>query len=729
MDVSMSIEINLDSCAQEKIHLTNAIQPHGILFGLDHDFLIQYVSDNISKITDSESHNLLGRSISTLVSKESFEKLVDLKKSGDATLGNPLAIHLSIAKNNESSFDGIVHMSDNLFILELEPAALTSSLSTSFSTFYQDAREGIAKIQSAMQLVDASLRTTEHVKKITGFDRVVMYRFDESWNGEVLAESKEDFMDSYLGLRFPASDIPEQARKLYALNWIRLIADVNYDPSPLISEKPSPLNLSFSTLRSVSPVHLEYMRNMKIASSMSISVIRDGKLWGLISCHSKEKKFVAYQKRSACEFIGQIFSYQIGLIESRHEQDHRQFFREKNQTIVRQIKQHGYLETLASAHELLQLIPSSGCVLYLNKKVFCIGETPTEKEIKELMNSDLWQIKDNLFMTDQIQSLIPDVSFAGVLVLEISPSHYILWFRPEVIQTIRWAGNPEKPVRIEDGSMRIHPRQSFELWKETVRGLSEPWDPLEVEAAMDLKNTLNNFELARLNDELAASNQELDSFVGIASHDLREPVRGIRNYAEFVLEDDLGKLSAVSVSRLATIVKISKKAENLLASLYHYSKVGRVELAMEKVDIADLLDEVLVRIKPYALQHDADISVPKNLPHLFCDRVRTGEVFYNLVLNAIKYNDKPTKKVWIDYEVDSSGKYIFSVNDNGAGIPQDSFNEIFELFKRGHGDAGYESGTGVGLTISKKIVDLHRGKIWVESALKEGSTFYFTLQA
>jgi light-regulated signal transduction histidine kinase (bacteriophytochrome) len=359
-----------------------------------------------------------------------------------------------------------------------------------------------------------------------------------------------------------------------------------------------------------------------------------------------------------------------------------------------------------------------------------------------------------------------------LLLLRISQvrRYYILWFRPEVIQTVNWAGNPNESIQAQaDGSLTLSVRKSFAAWQETVRLTSLPWRPCELDSALSLRNAIVGIvlskadELAKINLELERSNQELASFAYAASHDLKEPLRGIYNFSTVLLEDYDEILDDDGVECLQTVVSLSVRMETLINALLRLSQLGQAQLREQATDLNELVAQVIEVFR--ASQHNSglmDIRIPRPLPIVECDRVLVNEVFSNLIGNAFKYNDKAEKWVEIGYFSGDKeqGRWgggeqgsrvfplclctpvplephvhmphapypIFYVRDNGIGIPQHHLETIFRLFKRLHSQEKYGGGAGAGLAIVKKIVELHNGQIWVESAVGIGSIFYFTLE-
>jgi signal transduction histidine kinase len=239
-------------------------------------------------------------------------------------------------------------------------------------------------------------------------------------------------------------------------------------------------------------------------------------------------------------------------------------------------------------------------------------------------------------------------------------------------------------------------------------------------------------ELEERNAELRQSNKELDDFAYIASHDLKEPLRGIHNFSLFLLEDYGDKLDAEGKSKLETLPRLTRRMESLIDSLLHFSRVGRIDLAIDRVNLNEILADILDSLGPHLTEKGIEIRVPRSLPTVLCDRARVGEIFRNLVTNAAKYNAKPEKWVEIGYleplDPPGNGPVVFYVRDNGIGIPEKHYDSIFRIFKRLHGRDQFGGGTGAGLTIVKKIVERHNGRVWLESTPGLGTTFNFTLE-
>lgn len=754
-------DVDLTNCDREPIHTPSLIQPHGVLLAVSADeYHIIQVSLNAAQMLGIEPEKLLNKPLQTLLGKE---QVTAIKGCLAENFDNINPIPIEIKQDAEIlSFDGIVHRNGEIVIVELEPCHFEPA--KDFFDFYNLVKSPLDKFKNTGTLDQLCNAIVREVKKITEFDRVMVYRFDEEGTGRVIAEAVNEELESFLGLHYPATDIPKQAKYLYTLNYLRLIPDATYKPVELIPElnplTNEPLDMSMSILRSVSPLHTEYLSNMGVTASMSISLIKNKQLWGLIACHHQTPKEVSYEIRTVCEFIGQIVSFELAAKEDSQDSDYKMKLKSIQSQFVKTISQAEELETGLTQNptHLLELVGASGVALSFSEELTLIGDTPEASAVIAMLPWLETQFnEDVIYKTNSLGQVYPyankDKAVAsGILALLISrvQKTLIIWFRPEVLQTVDWGGDPNKAVAIEeDGTLRMSPRKSFAKWQETVSGKSLPWKACEVEAALELRSSIVGIvlrkadELTQVNQELARSNVELDAFAYIASHDLKEPLRGIYNYSSFLIEDYGDILDEAGIDKLNTLMRLAHRMEDLINSLLHYSRLGRAELQMRPVDLNDLVAGVLDVMKVSARDTQVEFNIPRPLPTIECDRTQVNELFTNLISNGIKYNQKTEKIIEIgyldgdnpiviekmrEYADEAEVKTVFYVCDNGIGIRERHLESIFRIFKRLHGQKKYGGGTGAGLTIAKKIVERHRGEIWVKSVYKEGSTFYFTLQ-
>ncbi len=739
--------IDLDNCAREPIHIPGAIQPTGALLHLrPRDLRIVQVSENAEDLLGLPAARLEGRTLDELVDGSTADALrARITASLDSRADpNPLAI--GIVGDEQRRFDAFVHEHDDAVLLELEPH--DPGAQDALVVLYGVVHTSLGRMQAATSVAEVAQHVAQEVRALTGFDRVMVYRFDHDWAGDVIAEAKREDLEAFLGLHYPASDIPAQARRLYALNWIRTIPDINYEPvglqPPLRPDSGGPLDLSFATLRSVSPIHLEYLGNMGSQATMTISLLDGEKLWGLIACHHTTPIALPYPLRIASEFLGQVVSLHLTTKEDREVADERVRIREVQTRIIERISGGAEFPESLVDRSLLDVVNATGCVVQIGGRTLTIGRVPPPERVDALIRElAADEGAPDVISTHALGAERPgfadiaDVA-SGLLAVTIhrSRGEYVLWFREEVIATVTWGGDPNKPVEVQSG--RLSPRGSFAEWEETVRGTSSPWVDAERRAAEELRSAIRTLvlqraeELAELNEELARSNKELDDFAHIASHDLREPLRGMSNYATYIKEDYEGALDDEGVHKLDTLVRLTQRMEDLIDSLLHYSQVGRTGLEWQELDLGLLARDTVDLYGPRLAAAGITAEVGP-LPTVACDPVRLAEVFNNLVSNAIKYReDRSGGHIWIGAEVitppgGAEPETAIYVRDDGIGIRDRHQEAIFRIFKRLHGRDKYGGGTGSGLTLAQKIVDRHGGRIWVDSTPGEGSTFYFTI--
>jgi chemotaxis family two-component system sensor kinase Cph1 len=741
--------VDLTNCDREPIHIINHVQPYGALLVLNpDDMTIVQATENARALFGVAAEELQGQGAGRLFVPERVEELRQSVADGSLD-ASPLYL-FSTPLAGQGAFHIIAHVYRGALIVEVEPVAPEDAS----PDYYSLIKKTLARFEKAATVRDFAQVLCEEVRRISGFDRVMVYRFLEDDSGHVIAEDlapeQQDHWQPYLGLHYPASDIPKQARALFVLNTVRLIADVGYVPSPLIPAV-NPLtgrscDLSYTFLRGVSSMHTEYLLNMSVHASMSLAIVKDGELWGLVACHHHAPRRVAYDIRTACEFLVRVVSLQITEKEMNEQADYRRRIEEMHHSLVEQmVRKRALLPALADGEpNIMTFVDCGGSAALMEGECRLFGSTPDEAQVRALAEWLAAAHPEEIYATHALPAEHNEAHAfkavaCGALALQTpyGGGGYIFWFRPEVVQTVNWAGDPAKPDKTGPMGDRLTPRQSFALWQETVRDTALAWKPVEIEAARRLRVSVIEFmarlaqELARANQELATSNMELDAFAYIASHDLKEPLRGIHNFSHFLKEDYGDLLPVEGQEQLDTVLKLTRRMEALINSLLDYSRVGQLELAYRECDLNLVLKEVLETLYVRREETGAEIRIPRPLPTVSCDRVQIGAVFHNLINNALKYNDKAEKWVEIGFLDGATeggvSSYTFYIKDNGIGIEAEQREAIFDIFKRLHGRDLYGGGTGAGLTIARKIVERHKGHLWVESTPGEGSAFYFTL--
>lgn len=737
---------DLSTCEREPIHIPGSIQPHGYLLVIDDGNLtVSQASENAGELFGRPLAEVLGGEVSALFGAEQGHALADcVAKQAPGQTPEFLQNVVLPPGGKRRSLNVIGHHFGGKLILEVEAAETGPEFS--FRDLYTQGREFLSMSQQAADIEELLDLAATEVRRITGFDRVLIYRFDPSWHGHVLAESRTEAYPSYMDLWFPASDIPPQARRLYQMNRTRLIADVQYTPVPIVArdqgDSAEPLDLTFSLLRSVSPVHIEYLKNMGVQSSMSISILtRRGELWGLISCHHHKARVVSFETRTTCDFVAQALAVQIESQVQREAYEHKIRLKSiMTQLLALMAREDEFIQGLIKYPEvLLPFAAAGGAAVLYEGRCHLLGVTPSEEQVWQLVDWLVSRGREEIYHTDCLPATMAGAdafrdSASGILAISISKIYrsYVVWFRPEVVRTVSWGGDPRKPVEPEaDGSMRLHPRKSFETWKETVRGRSLPWLEEEYEAAGELRNAVIGIvlrkaeELAQVSAELQRSNKELESFSYSISHDLRAPFRHIAGYAELLLQSSTAELGEKDLRYLNTIIKSAHFAGTLVDNLLSFSQVGRSKLHVRHVDMGLLAREI---------HREADMDTTDraivwdigSLPAVEGDPLMLRLVWQNLVQNAIKFSrSRETARIQIGSE-QREREFVFWVKDNGVGFDQKYADKLFGVFQRLHRMEEFE-GTGIGLANVRRIIARHGGRTWAEGELDKGATFYFTL--
>jgi len=742
--------IDPNNCDREQVQYPGAIQPQGLLFVLrEPDWIILQLSANVDSWFGTSPESLLGLEFSRLLGDGQTEALRQ-KLAGLSLADAPVHLlricHRRTSAEPVQGFEVFAHRKDGALILEME--AVDELPSTLLPDLYEGVRSCIARLQAAQSIEEFFNQAVCQVRCFTGFDRVHIYQFLDDRSGLVRAESKLDNLPSYLGLRFPATDVPEPARRLLSRLWIRHLPDAAYQPVPLVpAGNPltgNPLDLSHAVLRSTSPLCNRFYLNMGVRATLTLTLLKEDRLWGFIACHHGDTKPVPQAVRAACESLTHMMSLLISARENAEQAVEALAAKEKIGGIIASMTKEASLQLGLTRHAgLADCFAAWGVAILLGQDLQRQGETPTTDQITALARWLDNQTGD-VFATDRLSSLYePAGQFracgSGLLAIRLpEAAGYVLWFRPEQVEEVQWAGNPAKPVEIDasSGAARLGPRRSFELWTETVHGRSRPWHQYEFAAAENLRHAIlvqckadglahAKASLELSNQELARNNKALETFAHTAAHDLKEPLRGIDKYSTLLKESLGDTLPENEQARLDAVMRLTGRMRGLIDALLNHSSLGQKPLMTVASDMNAVVGEALDCLRPWLDTVNAEIVVQPGLPTLVCDPVCMVEVFMNLIANGIKYNQSEHKQVEIGWLADNGS--VFFVKDNGIGIDPRHQTSVFEMFRRLHGRDSYGGGSGAGLAIVKKAIELHGGNIWVESELGKGSTFFFKL--
>ncbi|NNA70282.1 ATP-binding protein [Pseudomonas gessardii] len=729
----------LANCADEPIRFPGAIQPHGVLLTLrEPDLLIMQVSANVASLFNHLPETLLGQPLDTLLGAENTHAVRQMASQPSVIDTPPLHVTL-----NGGEFEGLLHRHQGVLVLEFEPRAKhfqpkpvqgrTSNLG-----------KMLQRLQSAKTLQALYEISVNEIQAMTGYDRVLIYRFEEEGHGQVIAEASAPSMELFNGLFFPASDIPEQARELYRTNWLRIIPNADYEPVPLLPKlRPDtgqPLDLSFATLRSVSPIHCQYMKNMGVLSSMSISLMKGDTLWGLISCGNREPLHVPNELRTTCQTIGQVLSLQISAMEaldiSRQREEKVEALSVLNQAM--DASSDTVFDGLAHCPQvLMDLVQASGVAIIEGQQLQRYGNCPEPSQIRAL-HKWLQETAQPVFASHHLAAVYPPAAHypavaSGVLAISLPKpvDNGVLWFRPEVKESIQWSGDPKKPLALEnsDAGLRLRPRTSFEIWKVEMAGIASKWSPGDRFAANDLRRSALENDLARqvLREQQAV--RARDELVAVVSHDLRNPMTVISmlcGMMQKAFSSDGTHTSRRISSAIDTMQQAAGRMNVLLEDLLDTSKIeaGRYTVRPVPLDVSQIFEEAYSLLAPLALEKGVDLSFNAEPGlQINADPERLFQVLSNLIGNAIKFTPRLGK---IGISAMSNGEEIvFAVRDSGEGIAPDQLPHVFDRYWTLA--ENNPTGSGLGLYITQGIVKAHGGRIEAESELGRGSEFRFTV--
>lgn len=732
------LDAALAQCASEPIRIPGSIQPHGVLLTLNApELIIGQISSNCATMLGHPVEALLQQPLAALAGTTVVEQIRQALLSADLEDVNPLLLDIGGQR-----FNGSLSRHDALIILELEPWRAAAQDNTLILL------RALRRMQAAATLQDLYTVSVEEIRQLTGFDRVMIYRFEPAGHGQVISEALGGNLPGYLGQCFPASDIPPQARELYRLNWIRVIPDARYVPVPILPvlrpDNGQSLDLGYSMLRSVSPVHCQYLDNMGVRASMSLSLLENTQLWGLITCADPEPLLVSHPVRTMCAAIAQLLSVQITALQTRdHQADREQKSLLINElTAAMRLSKNDVLDGLANHPlQLLSLTGASGVAVLIEDRLQLIGQCPTEEQVRALY---LWvreQCLDSgeLLVTDHLQSLhgvsatYGDVA-SGLLafVLPKPVDNAVIWFGEQLRSSMKWSGNPDEHFSIKEGaSQRLQPRKSFEVWEQQVDGRARAWSAADAFAALQLRRAAIEDDLARQVRREHEAVRVRDELVAVVSHDLRNPMTIIImqcGMMQRLVSRDEGKNTGRMSAALGTMEEATARMNTLIADLLDKSKLeaGHYPLDCKPLDVVELLEQACALLVTLT-QHkgiELNCSSAEGLS-IDADPQRLFQVLSNLLGNAIKFTPAGGR---IDLSASRVGaNVLISVRDNGGGIHAVHLPHIFERYWSVR--EGNPNGSGLGLYICRSIVQAHGGELWAESEPGVGSVFTFSIPA
>jgi chemotaxis family two-component system sensor kinase Cph1 len=670
--------IDLTDCDREAIHIPSAIQPHGTLL------VVEPASEKVIQ-AGAGTERLIPLSSSPL-----GQRLTDV-------LGVPAGIVGRAAHSREpvyisslvpelaarADIDITAHRSHGLIIIEIERAFAARP---SAAHMLGCVRSVSAALQVGPELLDTCRCATRELRRLTGFARVMIYRFLKDGTGCVVAEDKDAELPTFLNHHYPASDIPKQARELYVRNVVRVIPDVNYTPVSLAPQicpaTGGPLDMSDCILRSVSPIHIQYLKNMNVNASMSVSIVRDGALWGLVACHHTSPKPVSYEVREVCKHVAQIFSLQIAAREEVETFRQVRTLTAARQELVAEIShaEGDINEALrARVSKLLELLPSDGVAVHSRGAVTTAGHCPPNDQIRDLAD---WLLRSNVpapYSTDRLsESYMPAEAYltstSGLLGIVVSDEQpvVLLWFRAECAEVVNWAGNPHKPVEPGLGPGMLNPRASFEVWRETVHGRSRPWTKAEIDVAQRFRDQLIKISQHRRVEELNSMLQQkiVDADRLMAQKDLlmREAHHRVQNSLQLV--SAMLRLQQREFSDPTVQARFEETQQRILAAaavhrhLWRSDEIGTVRLDNYLQEIRDSL------VEAWGRQWDKQVQLQGTSILVPTDKaVVLALIVTELLTNAVKhaYGGEPGP-IEVRFGEEPGRRIQIIVADQGRGM-------------------------------------------------------------
>ncbi|PQA95947.1 histidine kinase [Chryseobacterium shigense] len=727
--------MNFVECHEEPIHIPGYIQSFGYLIGID---------------AGSHSITLFSRNITDIFTVEKAEQLFDRKLTDFPEIFRSVIdsdLYTSIQdftkRENETHFDKVfiggkeyhfsILRSGKHIFLEFEAVQENPNkrISNKYDNFYV--------IDNEKELWEQLLST---LSKIVNYDRMMVYKFMMDGSGKVIAEKRDENMESYLGLHYPESDIPRQARELYLKKRKRIFSNVYSETVPLISRSDESIDLTFVGSRGMSPVHGQYIKNSGASSSFSVSIIIDDYLWGLVTCQNSEAKHIDLEDRVQAGIFTALASNAYSSFKSKNELNYRLELNERASQLKAEFLKHNNLfDSLADNKGKLRKLPEAdGLVIISDGEPVTVGTVPEREAIDRIAHWALENTKESIyvsrtFLKDYGEELELTENAAGIIIyfIERSKKEMLIWFRKEFSEHINWAGNPEKQVGVilQNGEEKhiISPRTSFHIFTENIKGNSKRWNSRDISSVQAIRDVILETShkqynaIKALNNELRKVNEELDSFSYTISHDLGTPLTVMKLNAQMLLSNF--EKTEKNRNKLTSIVEEIDNMAEMMHDVLELSRAKHSEIELERLQPSNTILKISENAKITFESPKSEIII-KECPDVLADKTMLHQVFLNVINNAVKYSshrDEPRVEIW-GTEVDEN--IVYRVSDNGIGIPQEEKHKMFKIFNR-MDNAKKFKGNGVGLSIVHRIMKRIGGNVDYDSN-KEGTCFILTFK-
>lgn len=713
-------------CEDEPIHLCGRIQEFGYLVVFDSYMDCVAISENLANWLGIPPADFIGSPITQFWEKTALPP-IDFPAFFRVLEKDPLFRQVSEVRIHDQDYHWSVYRIEDRIYLEFEQINGLKSPSTKL---YSYARH----LDSAGDRLWAAL--CESVHEVIGFDRVMIYKFMDDGSGQVIAEKTAEDMSSLLGYRYPESDIPKQARELYTQFIARHTVDVDAPTYALLGKNSDMVDLGRSSIRALSPTHLQYLRHAQVSASASFSILMDGLLWGLVTCQHRTPKMVDLAQRHLCVFLTQ---YAVNRHLARQREIDLQYSK-RIKSLELELKEkllvnRNILEVLQeTAPALCDMVSADGLIINHPHGAHRYGNCPTLAQFRIIQTSINRRSKKELVAFQHLATgdteSVDDILFPGVakVVILHEPKFSLYWFRREIEAEETWAGNPEKIYRYDTDTTLQYPspRTSFEAWKQKVKGQAAHWKKRELLFMRRVRYTVQDAvmkrvsEIQELNEKLVTLNNTLDTYSYTLSHDLKNPLSSIKLAAQLIQQRD--NLPPEFLKKASTnILDAVELMTNMMQRVFEFSKAKSFDFEYAWIQPESFISKIV-----------EDSMAQYGCPHLTCkmgqlepifgEKTLLYQLFQNLLTNAVKFSSmKADPLISID-SYSEGDQVVYHIGDNGIGIPQDEMDKIFEIFKRLSNADDFE-GSGIGLSIVKRIADRLQAEIKVESKLGHGTVF------
>jgi len=727
--------MNFVDCHEEPIHIPGYIQSFGYLIGIDvESHSITFFSQNISDIFNLENaEHILGR------------KLIDFPESFKSIIDSDIYASLNkfTRRENETYFDKIiigekeyhfsVFKSKNHIFLELEEVINNPNkrISNKYDNFYI--------IDNAQEIWDQLLST---LSKVVNYDRMMVYKFMADGSGKVIAEKRNENLESYLGLHYPESDIPRQARELYLKKRKRIFSNVYSETVPLLSKTHKNIDLTFTASRGMSPVHGQYIKNSQASSSFSVSIIIDDQLWGLVTCQNLEAKHIDLEDRVQAGIFTALASNAYSSFKSKKELEYRIGLNGKSAYLKSDFLKHNTLfdSLVENKKDIRELPEADGLVIVSDEDIVTDGITAERSVINKIIKWAHQNTEESLyvnrsFLKEYGDELGLNENAAGIIIyfIERSKNEMLIWFRKEFDEHINWAGNPEKKIGVfsQNGEEKhiISPRTSFQAFTENIKGNSRRWSSRNISAVQAVRDVILETShkqynaIKELNNQLRKVNEELDSFSYTISHDLGTPLTVMKLNAQMLLSNF--EKTDKNKNKLTSIIEEIDGMAEMMHDVLQLSRAKHSEIELEVLQPAHTIKKISDNARITFESPGTEIII-KDCPEVLADKTMMHQVFLNIINNAVKYSSQQDQpRVEIE-GIEESETVIYKISDNGIGIPEEDKHKMFKIFNR-MDNAKKFKGNGVGLSIVHRIMNRIGGNVDYESN-KDGTSFILTFK-